>query len=89
MLSAQINGVKDYIDGYGEESDDEGAEEDLDDNNSPTLLLGMSRPITKEELLVDIPPREIADRLVSRFLKTTEPSLSECFSCSPLLHDQN
>ncbi|KAJ5966540.1 hypothetical protein N7481_013254 [Penicillium waksmanii] len=72
----EINGVKDYIDGYGnEETDDEGTEEDPEEDSSPTLLLGMSRPITKEELLLDIPSREIADRLVSRFLKTSEPSL--------------
>ncbi|KAJ5376990.1 hypothetical protein N7509_013876 [Penicillium cosmopolitanum] len=52
----EINGVKDYIDDYGnEETDDEGAEEDAEDDSSPTLLLGMSRPITKEELLLDIP----------------------------------
>lgn len=75
----QINGVKDSIDYYvDEETDDVKAEEYRDnDSSSPNLLLGMSRPVTKEELLIDIPSREITDRLISRFLKTTEPSLSK------------
>ncbi|OQE22551.1 hypothetical protein PENSTE_c010G04977 [Penicillium steckii] len=73
----EINGVKDSIDYYvDEETDDVKAEEYRDnDSSSPNLLLGMSRPVTKEELLIDIPSREITDRLISRFLKTTEPSL--------------
>ncbi|KAJ5175012.1 uncharacterized protein N7482_000889 [Penicillium canariense] len=70
----EINGVKEYLDEH-ENFDDEKREDGLGDDSSPALLLGMSRPITKEEVLVDIPPRSIADRLVSRFLKTTEPSL--------------
>lgn len=81
-LALQIHGVKDSIDYYvDEETDDERTEEDRDEDSfSPNLLLGMSRPVTKEELLSDIPSREITDRLVSRFLKTTEPSLSKWLS---------
>lgn len=56
------------------ESDDEGVDIDLYDDSLPVLLLGNGRPVNKEEMLVDIPPRSIADRLVSRFLKTSEPS---------------
>ncbi|KAJ5579686.1 uncharacterized protein N7459_005671 [Penicillium hispanicum] len=71
----EINGVREYIDEQEENEEEEGAEDDLDQESTPVLLLGMGKPVTKEELLVDIPPRSIADRLVSRFLKTSEPSL--------------
>jgi hypothetical protein len=73
-LILQINGVKEYIAEH-EDSDEEDFEDVLGEGPSPALLLGMSRPVTKEEVLIDIPPRPIADRLVSRFLKTTEPAL--------------
>lgn len=72
----QINGVKEYLDEHGDNSDNDGVEDDPYDDSSPALLLGTGRSMTKEEVLVDIPPRSIADRLVSRFLKTSEPSLS-------------
>ncbi|KAJ5748660.1 uncharacterized protein N7511_010356 [Penicillium nucicola] len=71
----EINGVREYLDQNGADSDDEGLEDDPYESSSPILLFGSSRPITKEEMLVDIPPRSIADRLISRFLKTTEPAL--------------
>ncbi|OQD87246.1 hypothetical protein PENANT_c006G03571 [Penicillium antarcticum] len=71
----EINGVREYLDENGGGSDDGGAEEGPYESSSPVLLFGNSRPVTKEEMLVDIPPRSIADRLISRFLKTTEPAL--------------
>ncbi|KAJ5090939.1 hypothetical protein N7532_009623 [Penicillium argentinense] len=83
---SKINGVKDYIGVYDDDSDHEGAEEDVDGDTSPALLLGMSRPISKDELLVDIPPRSIADRLVARFFKTTEPSLSRYLPLQVSVH---
>ncbi|KAI3152087.1 transcriptional regulator family: Fungal Specific TF [Penicillium roqueforti] len=67
----EINDVKECI---GENSNDEGVDIDPYDASSPVLLLGNSRPVSKEEMLMDIPPRSIADRLVSRFLKTSEPA---------------
>ncbi|KAJ5891462.1 uncharacterized protein N7473_007690 [Penicillium subrubescens] len=70
----EIHGVKEYIAEH-EISDQEDFEDGLGEGPSPALLLGMSRPVTKEEVLADIPPRPVADRLVSKFLKTTEPAL--------------
>ncbi|OGE57630.1 hypothetical protein PENARI_c001G06720 [Penicillium arizonense] len=71
----EINGVREYLDENGHDSDDQGAEDDPYESSSPVILFGNSRPVTKEEMLVDIPARSIADRLISRFLKTTEPAL--------------
>lgn len=73
----KINDVKECI---GENSNDEGVDIDPYDASSPVLLLGNSRPVSKEEMLMDIPPRSIADRLVSRFLKTSEPARGMRFS---------
>ncbi|KAJ5602117.1 hypothetical protein N7510_011651 [Penicillium lagena] len=72
----EINGVKEYLDENGEHSDDEGVEDDPYDNSSPALLLSMGRPVSIEELLIDIPAQSVVDRLVSRFLKTSDPSLA-------------
>ncbi|CAG8898049.1 unnamed protein product [Penicillium egyptiacum] len=69
----KINDVKEYLDEDGENTDDEGVETDPYDDSSPVLLLGRGRPVSKEEVLMDIPARSIADRLVARFLKTSEP----------------
>ncbi|KGO41265.1 Transcription factor, fungi [Penicillium expansum] len=70
----EINDMKEYLDEDGEDSDNEGVDIDPYDDSSPVLLLGHGRPVSKEEMLMDIPPRPIADRLVSRFLKTSEPA---------------
>lgn len=76
----KINGVKEYLDEDKETSDDKGVEVDPYDDPSPALLLGHGRPVSKEEMLVDVPPRSIADRLVSRFLKTSEPARGRSLS---------
>ncbi|CAG8878586.1 unnamed protein product [Penicillium salamii] len=76
----EINGVKEDLEENQGISEDEDVEADDPDNSTPILLLGNRRPVTKEEVLVDIPPRSIADRLVSRFLKTSEPARSESFA---------
>ncbi|KAJ5129003.1 hypothetical protein N7448_002713 [Penicillium atrosanguineum] len=75
LTESKINGVKEHIEELAENSDDDGLEEDPYSDNSPALLLGTGRPFSKEELIVDIPPRSTVDRLVSRFLKTPEPSI--------------
>ena len=67
--------MREYLDENGHDSDDQGPEDDPYESSSPVILFGNSRPVTKEEMLVDIPARSIADRLISRFLKTTEPAL--------------
>lgn len=81
-LFIQIHGVRDYLDEHGNDSDDpsDGVENDPFNESSPALLLGMGRPVTKEEVLVDMPSRSIVDRLVSRFFKTSEPSLGMFFT---------
>jgi hypothetical protein len=43
----------------------------------------MGRPVSIEEILIDIPAQSVADRLVSRFLKTSEPSLGAFEPSSP------
>lgn len=69
--------MKEYLDESRDNSDEEDVETDTYDDSSPVLLLGNGRPVSKEEVLVDVPPRSIADRLVSRFLKTSEPARSK------------
>lgn len=72
--------MKEYLDESQEDSEDDGVEVDTIDNSSPILLLGNSRSVSKKEVLVDIPSRSITDRLISRFLKTSEPARSK-LSC--------
>ena len=78
MTCQKIHGVKEYIDEHGD-SEEEIIEDDPYNDTSPALLLGIGRLMTREELLMDIPPRSVTDRLVSRFLKTSEPALGNCF----------
>ena len=73
----QLKGVREYIDEQ-EELEDEDGDDDLSHESTPALLSGLGKFLTKEELLVDIPPRSVADRLISRLLKTSEPGLCEC-----------
>ncbi|KAH2744882.1 hypothetical protein KXW77_004144, partial [Aspergillus fumigatus] len=65
----EVNEVKGYLQ---QETDEESEEEFMDeaffDSSSPVLLLGLNKPASKDELLADIPPRPVADRLVSQFL---------------------
>lgn len=77
MFVKKIQGVREVLDEEEAETPEDLAEDDPYSDTSPALLLGMGRSMTKQELLVDIPPRSVTDRLVSRFLKTSEPSLSE------------
>lgn len=72
--------MKEYLDEGQEDTEDDGVEVDTIDNSSPILLLGNSRSVSKKEVLVDIPSRSITDRLISRFLKTSEPARSK-LSC--------
>lgn len=77
--------MKEYLDENQEDSEDDGVEVDTIDRSSPILLLGNSRPVSKEEVLADIPPRSITDRLISRFLKTSEPARSKFVCRTPCL----
>ncbi|KAI9924598.1 hypothetical protein MW887_006871 [Aspergillus wentii] len=73
-ILAEIDEVKMSVEG-----DDAVDEEESTDNpaqsTSQTLLLGLKEVLSKEDLLADIPPRNVTDRIVSKFLQTTEPVL--------------
>ncbi|KAJ5915809.1 hypothetical protein N7454_010950 [Penicillium verhagenii] len=71
----EINGVKEYLDEQEDNSDNDLTEEDPYGDSTPALLLGMAKKVTKQEMLADIPARSIADRFISRFLTTFEPSI--------------
>jgi hypothetical protein len=49
----------------------------MDDSSRPSLLFGFGTPPSKDELLADIPPRPVADRLIARFLNSGDPSLGK------------
>ena len=64
--------MKEYLE-YSEEVDDE-----MDVNHSatsPAIVCGINRIASIDELLADIPPRPVSDRLLARFLATPEPAL--------------
>ena len=71
----EINEMKEYLQQNDEMLEEGSGDEDLFTASSPALLVGINRPSRMDELLADIPPRPVADRLISRFLNTTEPSL--------------
>ncbi|KAF7156906.1 hypothetical protein CNMCM5623_000751 [Aspergillus felis] len=72
----EVNDVKGYFEQEtDEESEEEIIDDDFFDSSSPALLLGLNKPASKEELLADIPPRPVADRLVSQFLHCKDPLL--------------
>ncbi|RDW69133.1 putative C6 transcription factor [Aspergillus mulundensis] len=70
----EINEFKQSLQENTDLSDDE---EVIDDDSSsgkePTIWFGISRPTSKEELLSDMPVRQITDRLVSYYLISKEP----------------
>lgn len=68
--------MKEYLHQNDDILDEGPGDEDLFAASSPALLVGISRPARMDELLADIPPRPVTDRLVSRFLNTSEPPLS-------------
>lgn len=45
-------------------------------SQTPVLIRGIPKEATIEDLLLALPPRKIADELVSRCLDSGEPSLS-------------
>ncbi|KAL1966397.1 hypothetical protein VTN77DRAFT_4539 [Rasamsonia byssochlamydoides] len=70
-----IKEVKEYLREDDETSEDSEIEPEMDDSSRPSLLFGLGKPPSKEELLADIPPRPVADRLIARFLNSGDPSL--------------
>ena len=64
--------MKEYLE-YGEDVGDE-----MDVNHSatsPAIVCGINRIASIDELLADIPPRLVSDRLLARFLSSPEPAV--------------
>ncbi|KAL4991454.1 hypothetical protein BDW68DRAFT_184901 [Aspergillus falconensis] len=68
-LQDSIAEIKEYFD----------SDHSLTQNSSegPALLLGLCPPRDKEDFLAAVPPRAVADRLVSRFLNSMEPGYDQ------------
>jgi hypothetical protein len=45
--------------------------------HGPALLIGLCPPIDKDEILELIPPKNVTDRLVSRFFNSMEPGVGK------------
>jgi hypothetical protein len=61
------------LEGDDELSDEEDLENDGSNDMEPMIWFGISKQVSKEELLSAIPPREISDRMVSYFMNSMEP----------------
>ena len=82
----QLKEVKKYVqdddqdfdnDGVlGDDSEDEIGEVEQDANR-PTLLFYGGRIQSKQELLADLPAREVVDRLIAKFLNSDDPTLGK------------
>ncbi|PYI28666.1 Zn(II)2Cys6 transcription factor [Aspergillus indologenus CBS 114.80] len=72
----EISEVREYLREQDVHSDDELAQHDTKSVTAPTLLLGLHKPLRKEELLAQIPPRPVTDRLVAQWLNSKEPVIS-------------
>jgi hypothetical protein len=74
----QIKEVKEYLrdDDVSSELSDEETDE-MDDSSRPSLLFGLGRAPSKNELLADLPQRQVVDRLLARFLNSGDPILGE------------
>ncbi|KAL4804863.1 fungal-specific transcription factor domain-containing protein, partial [Aspergillus unguis] len=71
----EINEFKESFQENDEASVEDATVEDdsASEEREPTIWFGMSKPMTKEDLLSDVPVRIVTDRLVSCFLTTKEP----------------
>ncbi|PYH42674.1 putative C6 transcription factor [Aspergillus saccharolyticus JOP 1030-1] len=72
----EISEVREYLREQDVPSDDELVHNDTTNATSPILLLGLHKTLKKEELLAQIPPRSVTDRLVARWLSTKEPVIA-------------
>lgn len=57
------------------EEDTETIEYGSSESSYPQLLFGIHEIPSKDELLADLPPRSVADYLISRVLEIDEPSI--------------
>lgn len=85
----QLKEVKKYVQDEDQDFDDDGflgddSEDEIveveQDANRPTLLFYGGRVPTKQELLADLPAREVVDRLIAKFLNSDDPTLGK-LSC--------
>lgn len=74
--------MREYLREQDVHSDDELAQQDEKSVTAPTLLLGLHKPLRKEELLAQIPPRPVTDRLVAQWLNCKEPVIGGFFVLS-------
>lgn len=51
------------------------------DATRPTLLFYEGRIPSKQELIADLPEREVVDRLIAKFFNSDDPSLGQLSSC--------
>ncbi|KAE8379406.1 fungal-specific transcription factor domain-containing protein [Aspergillus bertholletiae] len=72
----EINGVREDLQEGNDMSDDETLDGGHLNTPSPTLLLGLSKIASKDDLLADIPPRPVTDRLIAQFINSKEPVLT-------------
>ncbi|KAL3442646.1 fungal-specific transcription factor domain-containing protein [Aspergillus insuetus] len=69
----EINEFKESLNDIDEVSDDGPDEENDASEFAPTLWFGLTKPTSKEELLLDLPSRQVTDRMVHYFLNSEEP----------------
>ncbi|KAL4885983.1 hypothetical protein BJY04DRAFT_205219 [Aspergillus karnatakaensis] len=76
----EISEFKESLYGNDESSDDDTIDENGSHGAEPTIWLGLTKPSSKEELVSDIPPKPVTDRLVSYYLFSKEPMISKQYN---------
>lgn len=69
--------MKEYLRENEEESEESDVEPDVDESSRSSFLFGYGRPPSKEELLADLPPPAVADRLIARYFISGDPVLGQ------------
>lgn len=82
LKCCQINEFKQSLQESDDLSDEEVFEDDNIGSREPTIWFGISRQMSKEELLSDIPARQVTDRLVSYYLISKEPIVGKNLNSS-------
>ncbi|KAJ9312436.1 transcriptional regulator family: Fungal Specific TF [Paecilomyces variotii] len=71
----EINDIKEYIQEEDTVSEDSVAGLDIGEPEGPMLLLGLDSSMSLEDLIEEMPPKPLVDRLVSRSLTSKYPSI--------------
>ena len=69
-MSYQIEEVKSYFHGEGEEEDDE-----EDEFPTAALSFNVKTGITRHDLIASLPPRLVVDQLLSKYFNSNSPTL--------------